>query len=85
MDPAEHISRVIKIVGGEGKPIQVCLVGHRATTLSDVRIRSWIARIRLLLLLVLQVALHKLTNSIRVASTTILVGSLLVGVANAEH
>ena len=60
-------------------------MGHRATTLSDVRIRSGIARIRLLLLLVLQVALHKLTNSIRVASTTILVGSLLVGVANAEH
>ena len=60
-------------------------MGHRATSLSDVRIRSWIARIRLLLLLVLQVALHKLTNGIRVASTTILVGSLLVRVANAEH
>ena len=58
---------------------------HWATALSNIRIRCRVARIRLLLLLVLQIALHKLTNGIRVASTLILVGSLLIGIINAKH
>ena len=82
---SEHIPWIVKIVGSEGKSIQVRLVRHWATALSDIRIRCWVARIRLLLLLILQIALHKLTNGIRVASTIILVRSLLIRVINAEH
>ena len=84
--PTKHISWIVKIVSSEGKSIQISLMRHRATTaLSNIRICCRVARIRLLLLLILQIALHKLTNGIRVASTLILASSLLIGIINAKH
>ena len=89
LDTAEHVPRIVKIVSRESQTIQVSsLVRHHsgatAAALADVRVGGGgrVSRIGLLLLrlllLILQVSLHELTDGGRVAPRVMLVGVVVV-------
>lgn len=79
---AKHISWVIEIVGSKCESIQVVFL---RTSWTSVRVGcSWIARIGLLL--VLQIAFHKLSYSCSVASWIVLIGGgVIIVVAYSKH
>jgi hypothetical protein len=78
---SQHVARVVKIVGGEGQSVQISFVGSSRPNIRVACRR--VARVRLLL--VLQIAFHKLPNRCRVASGVVLLGDICVVLADTEH
>ncbi len=85
LDSSEHISWVVEVIRRESKSIDICLMRHcRGSSLANIRVGwGWVARVSLLLMLrILQVSLHKLSDCWWVATWIVLISIVL---ANTQH